>query len=404
MKISTLIKREPFIEIFEETLATFLTSWTGTVHKVEWGAKTSSSENSKSQQKWFCNPLINSVFVKGVNRDVFESINGEYAVNPIKPWRSMIQRIYLKLSQSKLTSLMLSKYVIKISPPIKFAENKLIIGGNTKLRLIDVIEKKVFVLLKEGFDKKYIEREIYVRKEFPYLPIPKIIESGSSTWFSEEYVLGIPPNRLDRGNEERTLQLAVNCIHQMLIETKRDITLSEYLEALEQYIYEDICQIKHMNNDVRIDLKAITSKLVSLLHGNEDQVFTIAYCHGDFHQGNILVGRDSFWILDWEYSGEKQIGYDLLILLLESRIEQGFAERFSKILNNQFDNFQKGLIDNWPELDWQNSSSKRVHLIVFLLEDLLFHLRESKNELFFNDSKILKIRCDELKKIVDILN
>ena len=405
MKISTLLKREPFAKIFEKTIASFLSSWIGTTHKVVWENRIGYRKNLRSQQKWYCNPLINSVFVKGVNKDVFEPINGEYIANPTKPWRSMIQKIYVTLSQSKLTSLILSKYVVKISPHVPFAENKLIIGGNTKLRLLDVVEKKVFVLLKDGFDKSYIERDFYVRTNFPYLPIPKIIESGNDgTWFCEELVSGVPPNRLDQANEEKKLLQAVNCIHQMLIETKRDVILSEYIDALAHYINEGISQIQHMNKDVKSDLKAITSKLVSLLYEYKDQAFTVAYCHGDFHQGNVLANRDNFWILDWEYSGEKQIGYDLLILLIESRIEKGFAERFLKIVNNQFDNLQKSLIDNWPELDWENGSSKKVNLVVFLLEDLLFHLNESKNDLFFNNIEILKLRRDELKKIVDNLS
>ena len=405
MKISTLLKREPFAEIFEKTLTSFLSSWIGTTHKVIWEKRIGYGQNLRSQQKWYCNPLINSVFVKGVNKDVFEPINGEDTANPTKPWRSMIQKIYVTLSQSKLTSLILSKYVVKISPHVPFAENKLIIGGNTKLRLLDVAEKKVFVLLKDGFDKSYIERDFYVRKNFPYLPIPKIIDSGSDgTWFCEELVSGVPPNRLDRAYKEEKLLQAVNCIHQMLIETKRDVILSKYIEALTRRIYEGISQIQHMKKDVKSDLKDITLKLVSLLHGYEDQVFTVAYCHGDFHQGNVLANKDSFWILDWEYSGEKQIGYDLLVLLIESRIEKGFAERFLKIVKNQFDNLQNSLIDNWPELDRENGSIKKVNLVVFLLEDLLFHLNESKNDLFFSNSEILKLRRDELKKIVDNLS
>ena len=81
-----------------------------------------------------------------------------------------------------------------MSPAVKSAESKLIIGGNTKLRLIDVAENKVFVLLKDGFDQKYMTRELYVRAEFPFLPVPKIIEqSGDGTWYSEQYISGEPP-------------------------------------------------------------------------------------------------------------------------------------------------------------------------------------------------------------------
>ena len=36
MRISLLLQREPFGEIVERTLATFLESWTGQPHEVRW--------------------------------------------------------------------------------------------------------------------------------------------------------------------------------------------------------------------------------------------------------------------------------------------------------------------------------------------------------------------------------
>ena len=99
----------------------------------------------------------------------------------MKPWRSIFQRIYLLLSQNRITAPIFSNYEIYISPPpLDDSNNKLIIGGNTKLRIIDVSESKVYVILKEGFDKRYIDREIYVRENFKYLDIPKIHNIGNN--------------------------------------------------------------------------------------------------------------------------------------------------------------------------------------------------------------------------------
>jgi thiamine kinase-like enzyme len=401
MKISTLLEREPFEEIFENTLESFLASWSGQAHVVKWEPKASLNKSSMSQQHWYCNPLINSVFVKGVNADVFESINGEYAYNPMKPWRSSIQRLYLFLSQSKITATKLSKYKVSISPPVEIAENKLIIGGNTKLRIIDLVEEKVYVLLKEGFDKKYIEKEVFVRAVFPYLPIPRIIEFGDNgKWYSEEYISGRPPNRLEKASGNKLLLQAVKCVHQMLNQTKRSVILSEYVAMLEAEINKGIDKILYMNIDVANDIKIIAASLSSFLRKSENQELTLAYCHGDFHQGNIISNDEVYWILDWEYSGEKQIGYDLLILLLESRIENGFSARFLKLVNNQLNDFQIKLTDSWPDLNWRDESIKNRYLMVFLLEDLLFYIGESANNLFYEKADILENRCNEIKKIV----
>ena len=159
MKISLLMEREPFNKIFEDTFASFLYDFTNCPHKVKWYPKNYNNQKTATMQQWYCNPLINSIFVKDANSDVFNSISGEYAHNTLKPWRSLIQRFYLSLSQHQMTSPLLSKYVIEVSPPIKDAKNKLIIGGNTKIRLINRANRKVYVILKNGFDKKCRRRE-----------------------------------------------------------------------------------------------------------------------------------------------------------------------------------------------------------------------------------------------------
>jgi phosphotransferase family enzyme len=34
--------------------------------------------------------------------------------------------------------------------------------------------------------------------------------------------------------------------------------------------------------------------------------------HGDFHRGNVLVQDGAVWVVDWELSGERPAGYDLM--------------------------------------------------------------------------------------------
>ena len=114
MKISTLLEREPFDKIFEKTMAAFFSDFTNHPHKVKWYPKKQNNQNTASMQQWYCNPLINSIFVKGVNPSVFDSINGEYSDNPLKPWRSSIQKLYLYLSQNQITSQLLAKYIIQM--------------------------------------------------------------------------------------------------------------------------------------------------------------------------------------------------------------------------------------------------------------------------------------------------
>jgi hypothetical protein len=399
MKISTLLEREPFVKIFEKTLASFLTAKIGSPHTVEWLDSDVLNESSNPHQNWYCNPLINSIFVKGVDRSVFDSINGEYADNPLKPWRSKFQRFYLSLSQSPLFSIVLSRYKLRVSPAVESAKSKLIIGGNTKLRLIDVAENKVFVLLKDGFDQKYMSRELYVRTEFPFLPVPRIIDyDGNATWYSEQYISGKPPNRLPETIGQKILLQAIEKIQLMLSKTARATTVAEYADKLYGKIQESLTSVPHIKSDVAQNIMKIASTLAASLADYGDQEFTLAYCHGDFHQGNILSNEDDYWILDWEYSGEKQIAYDYLILLLESRIESGYSSRFLRLITSDLDACNAELAGGWPNMNWQDS--KNIYLTVFLLEELAFYIEENGNPLFYEKADVLEIRCNEFMKIV----
>ena len=397
MKISTLIKREPFEKIFENTISSFLSDINGKPYSVNWKKIKSKQTESQSHQIWFCNPLINSIFVKDVNINVFKSINGEYQFNPIRPWKSIFQKIYLIFAESRLFRIVFSRYLIEISPNVKDSTTKLIIGGNKKIRIIDIKNKEVYVILKNGFDKKYIDKELYARENFKYLDIPKIFDTGNKAiWYSEEYITGVSPNRLDFNTGLKSLNKAVNGIHRMLNSTKFDQCLSEYLLKLEKRVFDGLKQIKYLDKKEKIiDL---VKKLSNELKKYSENTISIAYCHGDFHQGNILSGGDRNWILDWENSGQKQIGYDLLILLIQSRISNGFFLRFSKLINNEFDSFQWNLINNWPNFNWQIKESKKISLLLFLFEEIDFHVTENMNPMFYNNPKIFNDQYIEWEK------
>ena len=124
----------------------------------------------------------------------------------------------------------------------------------------------------------------------------------------------------------------------------------------------------------------------------------MAYCHGDFHQGNILCNSSKNWILDWENSGNKQIGYDIIILLVKSRISKNFHLRFLNLIENKFSQFEINLINSWPELNWNCKDSKKISLLLFLLEETDFYLSENNNPLFYNNNKKIVKRFEELKK------
>ena len=89
------------------------------------------------------------------------------------------------------------------------------------------------------------------------------------------------------------------------------------------------------------------------------------------------------------------------ILLIESRIQNNYANRFIKLLKNQFTNTQKNILNSWPETQWEEKEEKEMNMLIFLLEELDFYIDECSNKLFLSVGKSSIIgRIDEFKKII----
>src|SRR6185295_16070966 len=78
-----------------------------------------------------------------------------------------------------------------------------------------------------------------------------------------------------------------------------------------------------------------------------------AQTHGDFQAGNVLVEGTGVWLIDWEYTGRRQSGYDALTFALVARFPAGLAERIraatvAPVSAPEF-------LHKWPGLEWMPS-------------------------------------------------
>ena len=381
MKISLLLEREDFKKIFEKTLEGFLLDFFKKQYSVSWrNKKYNDSQNDKSQI-WFCNQLINSIFVDGADKKIFDSIIGEYASNPLKPWKTPFQKLYLYLLKNNKISLFLSHHTIHITPPIKNPQSKLIIGGNTKIRILDQKEGLVYVVLKKGFSRKYLERECFVRENFPFVNVPKIYKSNhNSFWYCEEYITGLSPDRIgEKGG--KVLEESIKMIHNLIDSTNKQENYKTYLGLLEDRILFRLKSIKHLSKNLNKVIINILKILLKHLEFSDNTNFSLSYCHGDFQQGNIIFDGVKTWVLDWEYSGFKQPGYDLFVLLLQSREPKMIGKNFLRFYKGDINEREKLLLQQWPKVKWSNGR-ENFHLILFLLEELDLHIEENSNVLF----------------------
>ena len=120
--------------------------------------------------------------------------------------------------------------------------------------MIDVASKNVYVILKYGFNKKYLNREVFARRTFPFLAIPKISQLNLEDWYCEEYVSGKSPDRIESKKGKEILEGVYKQYIMVIKQTKKNQNLGGYLKILEKEISENIVKINNIKKKTLIKL------------------------------------------------------------------------------------------------------------------------------------------------------
>lgn len=387
MKISMLLEREPFGMIFEQTVQPFLRQLYGGGVTVEWREKSSKGPLLSGEQVWSCYPRLNSVFLPGPCQDVRRSIRVEYSGSPHR-WRSVFHKFYISLATSEMFGRRLAGYEVVISPGHDHADRFLFLGGNRRIRLLDFTKACCHVLGKAGFDTTWVPREIELRRQYQYLPSPKILSDGDrESWFSETLIVGTPINRLnDQGKYVKAALETGSALERLREETKEESSFRDYADNL---LEEIMVEIKTGQFPPDIDLKEvnrlaqkISSILLRVAEGSKRLILSLV--HGDFQPGNILWGEDGVWLIDWEYAAKRQSLYDLLVFALHARDRNRFVSRFLAALDGDWGD-SGWIIDRWGKDVSAKVDRERIFLL-FLLEELLLHLQENQGPYLFRQT------------------
>lgn len=393
MKISLLLKREPFGTIFEETMSAFFSDYFSQDYKVKWcqtDSKIEITELKDETQIWKCNPQLNAIFVPGAEKIIFEPIVREFRYTSIW-WRKPFQYLYVKTATHGVWGKYFAKINIKVSPIVPDAKDLLIVGGNHKLRLLDYKRKKCFIVLKKGFNSNFYERELNARRlaHNLKLPVPSILEEVSSDirWYAEEYVIGTPINRLKESKRSRFI--LGECIKALRIlgeHTREEIEVENYVERLSGSIKSNVISNHLLIEGEQARLLDYLDKARSLiieLSQNYIKKMNTIIVHGDFQPGNIIINNDCYWIIDWEYSYRRQEEYDGLVYLLKSRFPCGLAQRLKNLLKDDR-MWTDPILCKWPGTGIGKMSlrHKRLILAIFLLEELGLQIEENSNPMF----------------------
>ena len=380
MRISLLLKREPFGSILEKTLSTFWSQQLGRATFVRWhlgsAPKNTASNNS---QVWLANIYLNAIFTPSAAQEIFDPVKKEFS-RSLSWWKRPFQQAYVTLASSNTAARFLSQAWLSVTPPVPNAHTLLIIAGNHKMRILDRHAGVAYGILKAGFPPHFITREIETKKmaEELGLPVPRLEEvSEDNTWFRERYIIGTPINRLKDSNQARqAFREASQALKTLAERTKKEEPLRASVTHLRAEIEKQIKE-NHLLGEAQKqsflnDTGALAYQVENLAESVDDKIQT-AITHGDFQPGNILYDDGKTWLIDWEYASRRQTNYDMFVYHMRARTPEGLSQRLRAL---------ETMPEQWPWVEWQNEKERRLRAGIFLLEETDLKLKENANPTF----------------------
>ena len=385
MKIQLLRKREDFSEIFKESISIFFDE--------------KYPHSGRLDIDYVVNDHLNIIYPSNISRSDLTDLVGEFRYHK-KLYRRFLQSIYTFLAIRWPVEKATSSELISISMPSDVRSRWVFIPGNHSIRVVDIDNNRCFVFLKTGFNKSFINSDAQIRLLHPWLKAPKVFQK-KSYWYEEQRVVGLPWNRLSSDSlKEKVIVKARAQMSKLYLQSTVKVSASDYTSK----IFNDISSLLNTSfHSLPYEDKAIISHFVSelgLLCANclKDIKIDLVCTHGDFQPGNILCSEDDFWIIDWEYSGQRSIFYDALVFDLKCRFPIGLSVRLDKKINEIHD------INTY--LGWTGSAlseKNKYYLLIFFIEDLLLRMNEVSVQLIHAKSDALSFYLDELPAIQTIL-
>lgn len=326
-------------------------------------------------------------------------------VIPANPCQSIIEQVKreYRITYSFSRKALMDTYIAGVfAAPKQFCEKKLVFPsgvvnrelfiepGNKKIKIIDHKTRIINNIVKEGFRRDWIEKEIEFRsgnkKEY-IIPLKRTSEG-----YSEELHIGYSFPRLEE-SRKKAIQGFVNDILIDYASISDNTKGKDYIEPLINEIGVHICTIK----------KERTSQLFNLLKSInlccDSMIIPLCMSHGDLQQGNFFYDTDQkkVYLIDWETWSKRSCWYDKFLYYYGFRNSTKFAQNISNYLNDLRD---KVLGEN-------TERKKQIKaLLVFIVEDIKWQLDELKvlPEGCLPNGLNEYLKVDSLKRIDSLLS
>jgi len=386
MKLELLYRRENFNAIFLKTFKHYA------LIKFKSEAHISNKRKYKDSNIFLLNKKINIIYPSNVLPRDLRLLVKEFYYNK-NPLKRLMQLIYITLAISKLFRWLFHDERFYMAPENCNLNQICIIPGNHSLRFIDLKNNTCTVLIKSGFNKRFINNEIGVRSLGIDIRAPEIINfSISEGWYEEKRIIATPINRFGSTKKQKdSICLVFKTLKSLYENSKSEVSLDCYLNELQNKFASLLSKLSPIySNFDKKNIHETFSQLISKIENKHAQKISLVQSHGDLQASNILLGDgNEVYLIDWEYSDQRSIFYDNYVFFLNTRSPKNLSRRIQRFLNKKF---------NPDEFFFEKRTSKR-DLVLFLLEELILRLEEVQIPEILKKDQGMKIFLEELNNI-----
>lgn len=380
MRISLLLRREPFGDLLERTLTNHWSSLADRSCAVRWLNRWPRFSQSHSNWEFWYGNIYTNVFARaGTPRASFEVLRREYGRSPTW-WKRAAQRYYVSMATSKAGAPWLAQVGFACAPGSPETADTVILGGNHRLRCLHPSSGRSKIILKDGLPRRYVRNEVTLRLLRAPKAAPRLLDADPSRdWYVEDYVAGTPLNRI--GNDEHAHCAPV--MESLLAEVAEP-----GLELVDSaaWVAERISRLRILSSARCGKGGALLSRVECCLREVEQLAQLTSFygnqipltdTHGDLQPANIVVAGKRSYLIDWEACSRRYAAYDWLTWATGIRQTPGLLSACAKILDSSSACWHE-LPGRWPGLStWSTRRSQWA--LAWLLEEVIYQMEEHEN-------------------------
>lgn len=388
MRISLLTQREPFYEILLETVTDYM-------HAYESNIELSYEHRSDAVVTYYSIEKLNVFVPSGVDKSYLLPLRKEYGQS-VSWRRKILQTIYFNVVTSAIGMRLFASKVLSSSSDLS-EYLPIILGGNNRLRTFHPREYTSTVILKAGFDSKYVANDIELRSSLNLEYAPRLLDFDvNKKWLKESYHPGIPINRLDFRLMHKLVQdICSEHIRNCVLPTLKTTSLDTYVTRKVSCITEYLSSLNNLDRSLIIALNNLICQIDMYSKRIGNISINVSWTHGDFQKANVLYTQDNnIKVIDWEAADIRVAIYDIVTMFADTRTSLD-VDRIVKIFSNPATEAQVRLVDE--------KYHQQGYMIAYLIDELMYRINSSCNNRYFNSGRELDKNILVFQKLLSTL-